>query len=168
MFITRHRELLEKTFRLTADYMPKDAENLEITDAFARSIQWSRRFIGLKLYLSMMVFGWKGYSEIIGHQVEMGNLLRSVLTKNNWVVMNHTPLPLVCFTDEGHKSDPLFAKRICEKVVRSGEAWVSVYAVNGINAIRACITNYNTSPGDVQALVDTVNRARSGGHESQP
>jgi len=161
MFITRHREILARTFRITADYMPRDAENLEITDAYARSIQWSRRFIGLKLYLSMMVFGWKGYSEVIGHQVEMGNLLRSILQDNGWVVVNHTPLPLVCFTDEDHKSDPSFIKRICERVIGSGEAWVSLYPVNGINAIRACITNYNTSPDDVHALVETVNRVRS-------
>jgi len=160
MFIIRHRELLEKTFRLTADYMPKDAENLEITDAFARSIQWSRRFIGLKLYLSMMVFGWKGYSEVIGHQVEMGNLLRFVLKENGWMVVNQTPLPLVCFTDKNHKSDPSFTKRICEKVIRSGEAWISVYTVNGISTIRACITNYNTSPDDIHALVETLNRVR--------
>ncbi len=103
MFITRHREILGKTFRITTDYMPRDAENLEITDPYAHSIQWSRRFIGLKLYLSMLVFGWKGYSDVIGHQVEMGNLLRAVLKENGWMVMNHTPLPLVCFTDEEHK-----------------------------------------------------------------
>jgi aromatic-L-amino-acid/L-tryptophan decarboxylase len=160
MFITKHREILAKTFRITTDYMPKDAENLEITDAYARSVQWSRRFIGLKLYLSMMVFGWKGYSEVIGHQVEMGNLLRSILKENDWVVINHTPLPLVCFTDGDHKTDPSFTKRVCEKVIRSGEAWVSLYPVNGINTIRACITNYNTSPDDVNALVETVNRVR--------
>ncbi len=161
MFITRHREILGRTFRITADYMPKDAENLGITDPFAHSIQWSRRFIGLKLYLSLLVFGWQGYSEIIGHQVEMGNLLRAELRKNNWVVMNHTPLPLVCFTDEENKADPSYTKRICEKVVKAGEAWVSLYNVNGISTIRACITNYNTSPGDIRALVESVNRARS-------
>ncbi len=161
MFITRHREILGKTFRITTDYMPKDAENLEITDAYTHSIQWSRRFIGLKLYLSMMVFGWKGYSEVIQHQVEMGNLLRSMLQENGWVVINQTPLPVVCFTDEKYKSDPSFTKRICERVIGSGEAWISLYPVNGINTIRACITNYNTSPDDVQALVSTVNRVRS-------
>jgi len=59
MFITRHRDLLSKTFRITTDYMPKEAEDLEITDAFTHSIQWSRRFIGLKLYMSMVVFGWE-------------------------------------------------------------------------------------------------------------
>lgn len=161
MFITQQRDILGKTFRITTEYMPKDAENLQITDAYTHSIQWSRRFIGLKLYLSMMVFGWDGYSEVIGHQVEMGNLLRKILQQNHWMVMNNTPLPLICFTDETHKSDHLFIRKICDGVIRSGEAWVSLYPVNGISTIRACITNYNTSPCDIRALVESVNKVRS-------
>ena len=109
----------------------------------------------------MMVFGWKGYSEVIEHHVKMGNLLRSLLQENGWVVINHSPLPVVCFTDEKFKSDPSFTKSICDRVISSGEAWISLYPVNGIITIRACITNYNTSPDDVHALVATVNRARS-------
>ncbi|MDP4224236.1 MAG: pyridoxal-dependent decarboxylase [Bacteroidota bacterium] len=161
MFITRHSEILGKTFRITTDYMPKDAESLEITDPYAHSIQWSRRFIGLKLFLSMMVFGWDGYSEVIAHQVEMGNLLRSALTANGWIVMNSTPLPVVCFADENHKADPAFTRKICEKILRSGEAWVSLYTVGNISTIRACITNYKTSQEDIHALVETLNKARS-------
>ena len=160
MFITSNREILGKTFRITTDYMPKDAENLEIIDSYSRSIQWSRRFIGLKLYLSMMVFGWKGYSEVIWHQVEMGNLLRELLQENGWLIMNNTPLPLVCFTDKEYKSDPSFTKRVCDEVIRSGEAWISLYPVNGVSTLRACITNYNTSPDDIHALVKTVNKVR--------
>ena len=161
MFITSNREILGKTFRITTDYMPKDAENLEIIDSYSRSIQWSRRFIGLKLYLSMMVFGWKGYSEVIWHQVEMGNLLRELLQENGWLIMNNTPLPLVCFTDKEHKSDPSFTKRVCDEVIRSGEAWISLYPVNGVSTLRACITNYNTSSDDIHALVKMVNKVRS-------
>lgn len=161
MFITRHKDLLGKTFRITTDYMPKDAERFSITDPYAHSIQWSRRFIGLKLYLSMLVFGWEGYSEVIGHQIEMGNLLRTVLNNNNWVVMNNTPMPVVCFTDPDHKRDSDFARKICDRVLISGKAWVSVYPVNGINSVRACITNYNTSADDIHTLVNVVNQARS-------
>lgn len=160
MFITPHNEILGKTFRIETSYMPKDAENMNITDPYTHSIQWSRRFIGLKLYLSMMVFGWEGYSEVIGHQVEMGNLLRSILKENGWLVLNHTPLPLVCFTDEKHMKDPFFAGRICNSVVKSGDAWISVYPVNGINTLRACITNYNTSSEDIKQLVRDVSILR--------
>jgi len=160
MFITRHREILNKTFRIDNAYMPKEADRLQITDPYSHSIQWSRRFIGLKLYLSLLIFGWKGFSEVIWHQVEMGNLLRELLEKNGWTVMNRTPLPVVCFTDTGHDEDPGFARKICDRVIKSGEAWISVYPVNGTNTLRACITNYATSPDDINALVTTVNRFR--------
>jgi aromatic-L-amino-acid decarboxylase len=160
MFITSRKDILARTFRITTDYMPKDAEKLNIIDPFTHSIQWSRRFIGLKLFLSMLVFGWKGYSETIWHQIEMGELLRKKLVENNWLIMNSTPLPLVCFTDEKHMDDPSFTKDICEKVIRSGEAWLSLYPVNGTSTLRACITNYNTSPEDIKALVSLVGRIR--------
>jgi len=61
-------------------------------------------------------------------------------------------------------NDPLFIRRMCDDVIRSGEAWVSQYPVNGINTIRACITNYNTSPDDIKELVLTVNKFRSSFH----
>jgi len=109
----------------------------------------------------MMVFGWKGYSEIIGHQIEIGNLLRSYLNENGWLITNSTPLPLVCFTDPDRKNDPDIAGKICANIVSSGEAWVSIYPVNGINSIRACITNYNTSGENVHSLVEAANKARS-------
>ncbi len=161
MFITRHRNVLGKTFSITTGYMPKDADNLDITDSYTHSIQWSRRFIGLKLYLSMMVFGWEGYSQVIHHQVEMGNLLREVLQENGWLIMNYTPLPLVCFTDQRYISDPEFTKSICNKIVGAGDAWISLYPINGISTIRACVTNYNTTPADIRALVDAVSKVRS-------
>ena len=161
MFITRHRDLLVRTFRISTDYMPKDAEGLAIIDPYAHSIQWSRRFTGLKLFMSMLVFGWEGYSEVIGHQIEMGNVLRAALNESKWLITNNTPLPLVCFTDPDLKNDPEFTKNICGEIVKSGKAWVSVYPVNGINSVRACITNYNTSPDNVKSLVEAANKARS-------
>jgi glutamate/tyrosine decarboxylase-like PLP-dependent enzyme len=161
MFITSDREILGKTFRITTDYMPREAEDLGITDPYTHSIQWSRRFIGLKLFLSLMVFGWEGYSEIIGYQIRTGNILRKKLELADWKILNATPLPLVCFTDESARSDPAFTKNLCDSIVRSGEAWVSLYPVNGINTIRACITNYKTSATDIDALIETLNRLRS-------
>jgi glutamate/tyrosine decarboxylase-like PLP-dependent enzyme len=161
MFITRNREILPRTFRITTEYMPKDAEQLEIADPYSKSIQWSRRFIGLKLYFSLMVFGWDGYSEIIGHQIETGNLLRRELAGNGWQILNYTPLPLVCFTDGNVINDPGFTKEICDKVVKSGKAWISVYPVNGTGTLRACITNYNTTEKDIKELVNLVGRFRS-------
>ncbi len=76
LFICSHPNILAKTFRITAEYMPNEAKEMDIVDPFTHSIQWSRRALGIKLYLSLLMFGWKGYEEIIGHQTAMGYYLR--------------------------------------------------------------------------------------------
>ena len=45
---------------------------LPVADPYAHSMQWSRRFIGLKLFLSLAVAGWEGYEEAIRRQTAMG------------------------------------------------------------------------------------------------
>ena len=40
------------------------------------SVQWSRRFIGLKLFLALAERGESGYAAMIEHQARMGDLLR--------------------------------------------------------------------------------------------
>ena len=71
--------IMDATFRVQTAYMPKDAESLEIVDPHLTSMQWSRRFTGLKVLLSLMVAGWDGYASAIRHQTAMGDALRTRL-----------------------------------------------------------------------------------------
>ncbi|GIO75289.1 L-2,4-diaminobutyrate decarboxylase [Paenibacillus dendritiformis] len=163
MYLTRHREVLHQAFSITADYMPKEGAGLNRVDPFTHSIQWSRRFIGLKLYLSLATAGWEGYRRVVRHQAEMGNRLRQELTRSNWTVVNDTVLPVVCFTDirVPEESRAKFVSFICGEAVRSGQAWISVYDMNQEPALRACITNYETAEEDIIALVRLLNSARA-------
>ncbi|MGH3183172.1 MAG: pyridoxal phosphate-dependent decarboxylase family protein, partial [Streptosporangiaceae bacterium] len=158
VFLTRHRDILERTFRVAADYMPRDGEAVgaDIVDPFAHSMQWSRRFIGLKLFLSLAVAGWGGYEAALRHQTAMGELLRQLARAAGWRVVNQTRLPLVCLGDPGCDIEATV-----RAVVASGEAWVSsVTLPGGSKAIRACITNYRTQAEDVAALVASLGRHR--------
>ena len=158
LFVTREKEILSQTFRVDADYMPKEASQMEIKDPFTHSIQWSRRFIGLKLYISMLFFGWEGYANVIRHQVAMGDLLKKLLVNSGWKMYNDTPLPIACFALEVFEKNPALALTICEKIIKSGKAWISVYKIGEINTLRACITNYATTEKEVQLLVDLLNQ----------
>ncbi len=158
IFLTRHRDILSRTFGMATDYMPRDAAGVEAPppDPFAHSMQWSRRFIGLKLFLSLAVAGWPGYEEALRHQVAMGELLRHGAAADGWRIANVTPLPLVLMADAG--CDIAATVRA---VVTSGEAWISsVPLPSGERAVRACITNYATQPADVEALLDALRRHR--------
>ncbi|HVT61145.1 MAG TPA: pyridoxal-dependent decarboxylase [Thermoanaerobaculia bacterium] len=162
LYLTRQRGVLERTFRVAAGYMPLDGAGLPVADPYAHSMQWSRRFIGLKLFLSLAVAGWAGYEAAIRHQTAMGDRLRVRLAEEGWVVVNDTPLPLVCFVggcEEGRSAAYLSA--IAAHVVGSGEAWVSNVDLGELGpALRACITNFRTGPGDVDALVASLGGAR--------
>jgi aromatic-L-amino-acid/L-tryptophan decarboxylase len=160
LFITSNPKILGKTFGIHTAYMPADAEGLPVKDPYMHSIQWSRRAIGLKLYLSLLVFGWDGYAGVIQHQADMGKLLKSKLIEDDWLVINHTELPVVCFTDKKYKQVEGFAKFIADWIFQSGKAWISVYRLGETNTLRACITNYNTDEKDVNELVSLVANAR--------
>ncbi|KQL50014.1 pyridoxal-dependent decarboxylase [Brevibacillus choshinensis] len=163
IYITRHKDILHKTFSITADYMPKEGADLDVIDPFTHSIQWSRRFIGLKVYLSLVTAGWEGYRSVVQHQTEMGNRLRRELACSNWKVVNDTVLPVVCFTDSNIQSNiqSNFASFICQEILRSGQAWISIYEINKAPVLRACITNYDTTEEDIMVLMQLLNGARA-------
>jgi len=166
VYLTRHPGILERTFRVAAGYMPREGNVLPVLDPYANSMQWSRRFIGLKLFLSLAVAGWQGYEEAIRRQTEMGDRLRERLQEEGWTVVNDTPLPVVCFVDsikEGGRDgrSAAFLEAVKTHVVDSGEAWISTVSLGEAGpALRACITNYRTGPEDLEALVAALGRAR--------
>jgi glutamate/tyrosine decarboxylase-like PLP-dependent enzyme len=160
MYLTRHLEILAQTFRTAAPYMPSPAETTEAYDPYTRSMQWSRRFIGLKVFLSLAVAGWDGYAATIRHQTALGDYLRQKLGAADWRVVNATPLPLVCFTDA--MGSPAYLEAIARRIVASGQAWISAVRIGkATTALRACVTNYRTQPEDVDILMATLAEARA-------
>lgn len=160
LFLTREPDILSRSFRITAEYMPKEAQAMAVTDPFTHSIQWSRRFTGLKLYLSVLFFGWEGYGQVIRHQNRMGDLLKEGLRKSGWKMYNDTELPIACFMDPVYEQAPGFARAVCDRVLQSGKAWISVYPAGGVETLRACITNYATGEKEIRALVELVDVCR--------
>ncbi len=156
LYLTRHQGALDRTFRVAAGYMPGSGK-AGIVDPYAHSMQWSRRFIGLKVFLSLAVAGWQGYEETIRHQVAMGDRLRRGLAEHGWQVVNPSPLPVVCFVRPD--AAPAQLKAVAAAAVASGAVWISCVHLDGGTALRACITNYRTGPADVDALIAAVDKA---------
>lgn len=95
MFLTREAGILRRTFQVAgAAYMPPP-HRPDCADPYAHSMQWSRRFAGLKVFLSLLVAGWDGYAAAIREQVALGRRLREA----GFAVVNETELPVVCFVD---------------------------------------------------------------------
>jgi glutamate/tyrosine decarboxylase-like PLP-dependent enzyme len=171
IFLTRHNQILSEACRITTDYMPRDASAFGVNDPFAHSMQWSRRFIGLKVFLSLAVAGWEGYAAAIRHQTAMGDFLRRELEKSDWEIVNDTPLPVVCFRDKksGTGKTEDFLMKVANEAVSSGKAWISLTRLNAETPVlRACITNYRTAESDIRFLVRLVDHLRTNNIENQP
>jgi glutamate/tyrosine decarboxylase-like PLP-dependent enzyme len=147
MFFCRHPQAVDEAFRVETSYMPAGSGS-SARDPYTSSMQWSRRFIGLKLFLSLAERGESGYAAMIEHQAALGDRLRGRLAQSGWRIVNDTPLPLVCFTRDGLDSASFLAALYSRQI-----AWMSEVTLRGESVLRACVTNYRTSETDVEWVV---------------
>jgi glutamate/tyrosine decarboxylase-like PLP-dependent enzyme len=147
MLIARHASLLSSTFQVSADFMPS---NTASADPYMTSVQWSRRFLGLRLFLSLAVAGWAGHAAHVERSIELIRLLREDLKGKGWRIANDSHLAVLCVEPPPQRED---ARTIVRRVVDSGCAWVSVATFEGREVIRICATHGETMPDDVAELV---------------
>jgi glutamate/tyrosine decarboxylase-like PLP-dependent enzyme len=147
MFFCRSADAVREAFRVETSYMPGTTAG-PVLDPYKTSVQWSRRFIGLKLFLALAEHGESGYVEMIEHQARMGDVLRASLKRAGWRVVNTTPLPLVCFTRDG-----LVTAKFLAALLERQIAWMSEVRLGGAPVVRACVTSFRTTESDIEWVV---------------
>src|SRR5438552_1793422 len=153
MFFCRHPDAVGEAFRVETSYMPGKTAG-GVRDPYTTSVQWSRRFIGLKLFLALAHHGESGYVQMIEHQARMGDVLRASLVRVGWRVVNTTPLPVVCFTRDGLDTGKFLAALYQRQI-----AWMSeVRLGGGAPVVRACITSFRTTEADIEWVVREMDR----------
>lgn len=150
MFITRHPHVLSRTFQVSTSFMPS---NNASSDPYVNSVQWSRRFLGLRMFLSLAAAGWSGYAEHVERSVALAEMLKGELLRQGWSVVNSSPLAVLCIKPPSGFRD---VRSIVARVLASGRAWIAVGSFEGSDVIRACVTHGETTPDDVLELVRTL------------
>ncbi len=160
MFFTRHPETAKAAFAITTTYMPKPADD-ETPELYATTVQWTRRAIGLKVFMALAELGAGGYAGLIERQAEMGDLIRARLQEKGWMVRNATRLPVVCFTHADIHEGRITTGQILERIYARGKVWISEVVLGGQERVlRACVTSYRTEAADVDCLIDELERVR--------
>jgi glutamate/tyrosine decarboxylase-like PLP-dependent enzyme len=168
MIMTRHPAALGAAFRLTTAFMPAEVD--DAADPYTTSIQWSRRFAGLKIFLSLGTIGRTGYAAQLERDIVLGELLAQRLAAAGFEIVNDTPLPVICFT---HPETASLAPdeawhwhvRTAERVIASNGGWISALRLAGRPALRACITSYRTTPADIDQLIQALTAALQPQHK---
>ena len=147
MFITRRPEVLSEAFKVAAEFMPSSVTAL---DPYLNTVQWSRRFLGLRLFLSLATAGWSGYGVHVERAGEVTRLARERLVARGWRAVNDSELAVLCIVPPpGYP--PI--RDIVRRVLASGRAWVAVAKTEGREVVRVCVTHGETSAADVEELV---------------
>jgi aromatic-L-amino-acid decarboxylase len=156
MFFCRHPDAVHRAFSSESSFMPPKTG--WGADPYTTSVQWSRRFIGLKLFLSLAHLGKTGYAAMIERQAYIGTRLRESLEATGWRIVNSTPFPLVCFTRDG-----LDAITFSSELHRRQIAWISAVELGGGSPVlRACVTSIRTTEDHIDYIVEEMNKLFAG------
>jgi len=156
MFLTPHAEVLANAYAVATTFMPSQAAEL---DPYMTSAQWSRRFIGLRLFLSLAGGGWAAHAAHVEHSVNRAREFSALASARGWSVINEPKLGVVCLTPPAG-SPPV--RDIVDRVLRGGTAWLSAAKFAGSDVVRACVTHGETSSDDIAIALDALEDERLG------
>jgi glutamate/tyrosine decarboxylase-like PLP-dependent enzyme len=154
MFIVREPAILSEAFRVGAEFMPSSAASI---DPYLNSVQWSRRFMGLRLFLSLAAAGWQGYGAHVERAVEVLDAAKARLVAKGWSIANDSRLAVLCALPPAG-SPPV--REIVRNVLASARAWVAVAKLEGRDVVRICATHGEISLADIDELVAALEAAR--------
>ena len=156
MFFCRHHVAVERAFTSIHSYMPSATRGV-MAEPFQSTPQWSRRAIGLKVFMALAELGIDGYAKLIEHQAAMGERLRELLRAAGWILVNDTQLPVVCFTHPDIESGRVTIPDLIARIYQRRNVWISPVTLGkSRQALRACITSYETEEGDLAVQLDEL------------
>lgn len=149
----RDPQAARKTFSHSGDYVKIFAE--DPTEAFAffeESIELTRRFRALKLWMSLQYHGRRAFREAIARDLGHAQLLAQIIqSRPELELLAPVPLSAVCFRHRAKDN-----AGILKRVIARGRVYLSNATIGGQFALRACFVNHRTRDDDVRAIVSEV------------
>ena len=162
--VVKRRDDLRQTFHRTPEYYRHPNPENAPLNWFEYSIEGTRRFRALKLWLSWKHLGTAGFARLIEHNVDLAAyLVANCHEASDFEVVPDEPeLSVVCFRHlpEGLEGEALdaYQDRLQLALEASGEAWVSTTKIRGATFLRAGIVNYLSSEADIDRMLDALRR----------
>jgi len=155
MFYCKHPDTLHRTFRTEAVYMPSQDQ----TDPYQNSLLWSRRFIGLKVYLAFRHQGARQMAQEIERQLDLAERLAHGLQSLGWELMAEPSLGVVVFRHPvmaGLTDEQIIS--LHREIIGNGESWISLLTLDRKKIFRACVTSIHSRENHIDRLLRTLDQ----------
>jgi len=159
----RSADAAQQAFSHSGDYARAlTADPVEGFAFFEESLELSRRFRALKLWISLRYHGLAAFRESIKKDLSQAHRLAEAIKGEPKLELIATgELSAVCFRfrARGAKSDEelnQFNLQLLGRIVKRGRVYLSNAAIAGKFCLRACIVNHRTTDVDVDAVVAEV------------
>ena len=168
--LVRDRDELRRTFHREPEYYRSNRPQDEALDWYQYSIEGTRRFRALKLWMSWQHLGTEGLGGLIDHDIDLAAYLAATLSAAPDLDLATEPdLSVVCFRHlpsgaAGWPPERLdrYQSLLQRALEVDGSAWVSVTALRDRTYLRAGFVNYLASRDDVDRLLATLRRLSEG------
>jgi aromatic-L-amino-acid decarboxylase len=159
----RSSEAAQKAFSHSGDYTRAlSVDPIEGFAFFEESLELSRRFRALKLWLSLRYHGLAAFRESIRKDLAHAHHLAEAIKAEPQLELTGTgDLSAVCFRYRGASGideaelNPLNAS-ILKRTQKRGRVYLSNATLAGKFCLRACIVNHRTRDSDIDAIVPEV------------
>jgi glutamate/tyrosine decarboxylase-like PLP-dependent enzyme len=167
--IVKRRDDLMRTFHRSPEYYRSSRPEDEPLHWYQYSIEGTRRFRALKLWLSWKHLGTRGFGRLVERNDDLAAYLAErVREADDFEALPPRPeLSVVCFRHlpggpAAAALDPAlvdaYQDALQRALERSGEAWVSTTTLRGRTYLRAGVMNYLSNSSDVDAMLDALRR----------
>lgn len=149
-------------FAHTGDYAR--VLNQDLSERFAffdQSIEQSRRFRALKLWLALRYHGRRAFREAIAADIAHARRLADQVCAERTVeLLAPVELSAVCFrvkpASVSEQDLNPFNERVLRRVIERRHVYFSNATIRGKFALRCCFLNHRTTDGDVDVILDEV------------
>ena len=159
----RHTDAAHSAFAQSGDYVRAlSADPIESFEFFEESIELSRRFRALKLWFSLLYYGFESFRDSIRKDLQHARRLREILERTPGLeLMAPVELSAVCFRYTGEKPLPdadvnQLNRRILQTVNQRGRVYLSNAMLHAKFCLRACVVNHRTTDSDIDAIVPEI------------
>jgi glutamate/tyrosine decarboxylase-like PLP-dependent enzyme len=153
-----------RAFAFTGDYVrPMQADPAEAFVFFEESLELSRRFRALRLWISLRYHGLGAFRAAIGRDLEHARHLAALVSGHpSLELLAPVELSAVCFRHCFERDADERNAELLRRVNARGRVYLSNATIGETFALRACFVNHRTRDRDVEDVVGEVIAAAAG------